>query len=456
MKIKKMLAVVMPLILLLLWGCQNSAKTPTFTPGNALTPLQSKVAEGQTNKNNEASVRCVLTTIDTTAKKINVYDIDAQSSYNITYTGGTDLRNSYDKVIAASQLKQGGIYDIEANASGKAGSIHESKDMWEKSSINNYSINESTSTIDIGSTRYKYGSGIVAVSQGKKITLGEIISADTVTIRGYDKTVYSVAVENGHGYIKLTGVDSFIGGFVDVGTKLCYTVTKDMMITAPEGEYKVLLQKGSFVASKTIVVKRNEEVTADYSECTPEPVEMGSIAFTIKPANAIMYIDGVSTDYSGVVNLSYGKHSLLVTADGYTSYKATVNVASVYSTKTIELTVESTTATSATSATKASTASGTNSTSAANASTAAQTDLTTGYTVTLKGMEGAAVYVDNVYMGLAPVTIQKSAGKKTITISRTGYETKSFTIDIANAAGNLTYEFPELETASTTSTAASE
>ena len=41
-------------------------------------------------------------------------------------------------------------------------------------------------------------------------------------------------------------------------------------------------------------------------------------------------------------------------------------------------------------------------------------------------------------------SFDKSSGKKTITLSQNGYNTVSYTISIANTAGDLTYAFPEM------------
>ena len=86
---------------------------------------------------------------------------------------------------------------------------------------------------------------------------------------------------------------------------------------------------------------------------------------------------------------------------------------------------------------------------AANKATTAA-DLTSGYTVNITAPEGAALYVDSVYIGLVPCSFHKSYGSKTITLSKSGYKTVSYTVAIANAAGNLTYAFPDMEEGSDT------
>lgn len=44
--------------------------------------------------------------------------------------------------------------------------------------------------------------------------------------------------------------------------------------------------------------------------------------------------------------------------------------------------------------------------------------------------EGAEVYLDNVYKGIVPCKFTKVIGSQTITLSKSGYVTKSYSVDI--------------------------
>lgn len=152
-----------------------------------------------------------------------------------------------------------------------------------------------------------------------------------------------------------------------------------------------------------------------------------------------MTIDGVETDYSEPVSLTYGTHRLVLSANNYEKYTETITISQPYETKVIDMTASSsTTATTAGSSTTKTTAS-----TSSNKATTAK-DLTDGYTVNITAPEGAALYVDSVYIGLVPCSFDKTYGNKTITLSQSGYSTVSYTIAIANTAGNLTYAFPDM------------
>lgn len=66
------------------------------------------------------------------------------------------------------------------------------------------------------------------------------------------------------------------------------------------------------------------------------------------------------------------------------------------------------------------------------------------HTITVTAPEGAEVFVDNVYKGMAPCTFTKIIGSLTITLSDTGYETKSYSVDILDDGKNAKLSFADL------------
>ena len=150
-----------------------------------------------------------------------------------------------------------------------------------------------------------------------------------------------------------------------------------------------------------------------------DPVKMGAVNFSVTPKGAVMSIDGVEVDYSTPVSLSYGTHRVKLVANHYQEYSEIINVNSAYVTKIIDMTSSGT-------------------------STSTAADNTSGYKVSVTAPKGAVLYVNSEYIGTVPCSFDKSSGKKTITLSQNGYNTVSYTISIANTAGDLTYAFPEM------------
>ena len=63
------------------------------------------------------------------------------------------------------------------------------------------------------------------------------------------------------------------------------------------------------------------------------------------------------------------------------------------------------------------------------------------HTISVTAPEGAEVYLDNVYKGIVPCKFTKVIGSQTITLSKTGYETKSYSIDILDDDKNAKLSF---------------
>jgi len=416
----------------LMAGCNSSSNKPAVVPGSSILPIYNKTnASTEVSNSNEIKMTGVLTYLDATNLRMHFVDVESGSEYEVNYTGGTDIQNKHQSVIASSQLDLGDVFNVVCNKSGKALTIYESSDVWENSGITNFGVNEVALMMTIGSTNYKYTSSTVILSNNSKISPTQIMSQDVVTVRGVGKTIYSVTVDRGHGYVKFSGYSAFVGGYVDIGTKLILPVSDNMVVTAPEGEYKIAMQLGSVQGSKTVVIQRDKDITVDFSEYKAEVVKAGAVLFSVTPSNAVIYIDGSQVDYSQELQLNYGSHTVVLKANNYTTYNETFIVNSVYEKKIIDMI---STSTASTSSTKSSTTA----------------DLTSGYAVNIKLPEGAAVYVDSVYIGIVPITFTKSSGNKVISFTKPGCATKSYTISIANAAGDLNYSFPDMETETVT------
>ncbi len=65
--------------------------------------------------------------------------------------------------------------------------------------------------------------------------------------------------------------------------------------------------------------------------------------------------------------------------------------------------------------------------------------------ITVSAPNGAAVYIDGAYKGVAPCSFTKMIGNVTITLAKEGYETKSYSIQLSDDSQDVTWSFPDLE-----------
>ena len=67
-----------------------------------------------------------------------------------------------------------------------------------------------------------------------------------------------------------------------------------------------------------------------------------------------------------------------------------------------------------------------------------------GNKITIKKPEGVGVYFDGDYVGIAPVSIRKTAGTHTITLYKAGYLIKSYTIQAEDNGKDDEYSYADL------------
>ena len=104
----------------------------------------------------------------------------------------------------------------------------------------------------------------------------------------------------------------------------------------------------------------------------------------------------------------------------------------------------------------------TQSTSSTASTQSTQADTTTSYyKVYVDAPEGAEVYLDGNYVGISPCSFRKTSGSHVITLRKTGYETRSYTIQVDDEEKDISYSFADLvqssaSNSSTSGTGASE
>ena len=64
--------------------------------------------------------------------------------------------------------------------------------------------------------------------------------------------------------------------------------------------------------------------------------------------------------------------------------------------------------------------------------------------VSIDAPEGVEVYVDGNYVGLSPARCKKTAGSHVIILRKSGYQTRSYTIDLDDEKKDVAYSFSEL------------
>ena len=167
------------------------------------------------------------------------------------------------------------------------------------------------------------------------------------------------------------------------------------------------------------------------------------VLFSMSPADAELYIDGSQVDPSQPVSLEYGIHQIIAKADGYKSLTQYLRVGQESAGVDVQLDKVDSDSKESTGSTESSSSAG---------STSATTDTTTTYyRVHIDAPENVEVYLDGNYVGISPCSFKKTSGSHVITLRKSGYETRSYTVQVDDEQKDVSYSFVDLTVSSQTS-----
>lgn len=432
----------------------------------------------------------VVSFIDRDEKAITFYNYELEKYYTLYYSGGTRYADKYGTTIALSQIGIGDIVNLWfLKSTSHLVAMCEATEIFTEPDISDFEINTWAKTFTVGEDTYRVTSGTYVVSGDEHINLSELNPMDRVTLRGNGNTIESIVVENGHGYVSLTGAEYFVKGFIEIGSKIIYQIEDKMLSVVPEGEYTVRITGKGTEVIRDIKVSRNEETVIDLSDVEISKVTSKAVSIKVKPTKAEIWVDNKMIDRSYPVYCTLGMHKLVAIADGYKTLSKYFNVTedtNEVSIVMIELPKEKDvtsndvsgnnkkntngtgTSTSTSTSTSISTSTSTSTSTSSSTSTSTSTSGSTGtsgststsgstgtsgtgnsdketiYYVTIPAPKGVEIYWDGNYRGLAPISFKKEPGTHVITLRKAGYETRSFTVTLDDSLEDVSFTFDDL------------
>lgn len=419
------------IVCLAVCGCaktnhKNRISAPTSQPNASVTYERGRDFVGVVKK------------VDAEAKTITFYNTAQEEEAVCEYSGSTEILTKNGKQLSSESLEVGQVVDVyRSPENGRLTKVQLSSDIVEYEGVKGMYADADAGYIELNGAKYRYGSGFSAYSNGQPVDIQEIAETDEVTFRGVKGKAYSVVVTKGHGYLRPVKYKDFVGGTMTVSGVMIVPVTENMLVPIPEGIYEVSMKNGDYVGSRTVSIERDQQMKLDMSKFKSLAPNTGQVTFDIDPAGAELYINGTLTDYAKPVSLKYGKHSVRVLLEGYTTYFGVLDVKSASPTVCINLSDE-----------KAEVPDGSDDTNvkkqeSTEEPTSGQTD--SRHTITVSEPIGASVYVDGTFKGTAPCSFTKKIGTVSVTLSMSGLTTKSYTMKTIDDGKDVAWSFPELQ-----------
>lgn len=435
-------------IILLLSGLLLTSCTAAVQTKESETPVYDTGFLPAGTNTYDSADRAVVVEKREEENTITLFNIPTGRNYTLQYDGTTRISDKHAEAMSMAQIEPGNIVDVTFLKSRKAlRTISLASDVWTNTVTGNYSINQNGKGILVAKDQYQLADNVMVVSQGQQAVLEDINTCDSLLLRGIDRTIYSITVEKGHGYLRLANEEYFIGGWIEVGQSLIRPVEEEMLLVVPEGSYQVMISNRGHAGTKNITVERGQETTLDVGDLKGEETKQGSIIFALNPVTASVYIDGDKVDTEKAVEMDYGIHQMIVRAEGYRTITQYIKVGQPYATLDVELELEETEDTLSDNDVSSNALESSLSWNGIDnlPSDSSIVDASGGYRVYITAPEGAEVYYDGIYAGVIPVDIRKEEGLHVITLRKSGSQTRSFTMQIDAEAKDISWAFSELE-----------
>lgn len=420
-KVQRIIKLVLCGLCLIVTGCSAASMAQESAFESA---YENGVQEEETKVNIYTSAATVvIESVDEKEQLISMYLIDRNESRKLSYDGVTTVQDKYGSAMAVGQLVIGDIADITYNSElERLGSIRLSEESWSYEGVVKYNLNVGNNSATIGNETFHIDDHVLAFSDGKLIDAAQIIHQDVLTMKGKGNNILSITVDKGHGYLDLKNDDAVLGGWIEVGQTVISQIAPDMLLTVPEGSYTIRITGEGIEESREVAIQRNKETVLDLKDIKVKENQKGLVVFDITPSTATVYVDNVKVDTRYTVKIPLGLHLVSAIASGYESLAQYFQIETGTNTIAMELEEESTVS-----------------------DNSVTPDTKENRTIRIETPVGAEVYQDNLYIGIVPVTYTKTAGEHTITLRKTGYITRSYTINVPDDDNDLTYSFPELD-----------
>ena len=440
-------ATVVTVLALLITGCTSQASNIGMAKDKDAGALDTGFSVSTVGSYDSADT-AVVVALDPDNSAVTFMNMDAERQYTLYYDGTTYVKDKYGGPMTISQLRAGDVVDVNfLKGKRQIASVQQSPEAWTYDSVTNYDLGGVNKTASIGSSTYSLPDNVVVFSDGARAEMMDIVSQDVISVRGIDHKIYSINVERGHGYLRLKNDQALIGGWIEVGNAVIREITEDMLLVVPEGSYQVLLSNDGVSSTKDVTVERNKEVVLDVGDLEVAQDKTGRILISVTPAAATVEIDGEEVDISKAVELSYGIHQVHLEAEGYDSLTKYIQVGSEYAKISFTLEKEKEKEESSVSdntlpeqTPQQGDYTEVKPSVSENTITAAE-----GNKVYIDAPKNVEVYLDSNYLGISPISFKKTVGSHTVTLRKSGYKTKSYTIYLYNDGEDITYSFTDLE-----------
>ena len=153
--------------------------------------------------------------------KITFLNLTKKRNYTLNYDGTTKFMDKYGTQISVSQLQEGEMVDVQFLKDEKLlATLTVSSEIWTLNDISKFELDLDAGRMKIMDEYYTLDETTVVLSDGEQVEFLDINAHDILQVKGIDHKIYSITIQEGHGYLRLENEEYFIGGWIEVGQKV--------------------------------------------------------------------------------------------------------------------------------------------------------------------------------------------------------------------------------------------
>ncbi len=341
--------------------------------------------------------------------KVGFYDFEHDVIYNMPISNDTVVTDSNGSKLKNSVVEVGHVVKAYIDFdSKKVVSINYTSDAWERDNILGSAVTVDNDTIVVGEMVYNYDAdNILVVFEDSVAKLSDISASDVLCVRGFENNVLSVRIKESGGYITVIGWDEIENGTISIDGESTVKLDKEK-IKISSGKHTLII-KGDNIEEyiADVYVTPGGEVGIDLGDM----VNMGTIVFTSNVADYDLYINGSLYEGGNECELPYGDYTLSAVKDGYNTWFKEVKLEN--DRLDVAINFEKT--------------------------------ATTGRITIYSQPTAAEIYIEEEYVGRAPVMLEKPYGEYLLRASLEGYPDFIDIITVSGADNSVTAKLADEE-----------
>lgn len=317
---------------------ENEKKKPTPDISTTVTPGVTGTGSNKPSQSGNNKFRGIIECVDAQSRSVQIFNTETGESGWLSYSGGTRVRDRYDKELVMEQLVPGDIVDVDwLSGENRATAVSMAKDIWEYAYQTGVVFLTQKSQIKNGAQTFSYTENLHVYNNGVSILAEDLAELDVLTLRGSGNECYVVTVNRGHGYLKLKEYKDYIGGSLMVNHEFASRIAENFRLMLPEGSYTIGVENDDLSATLNATICRGQDTVLDLTEYARIPEPAGYVTFKFKPEGTLLWIDDRETYYKDAIMLNYGTYRIRAEAGGYVPYEGTLVVKEAAMTVTISL-----------------------------------------------------------------------------------------------------------------------